>query len=302
MENLHSIVVGVDFSDCSVSAVRQAGRLARRDEAKLAVVHAVTPDFIEQYRESFVTPEADIIGKIHEQVSNFARANLGPDAEFEAQVFVGRPFVEMLRASQEYSADLLVLGSHGLTVGSGSAGNLASKCVRKAPLPVLLVRDAHGDGFTKVAAGVDFSDTSFLALKEAALIAGREGAALEVVHVHCPPWMWVNHYSYDLKAFPKGDYEQEYRAVLQDQMEAFVSPVRELYPDLEFSTQIIERESSLQGLKNYLSESASDLVVIGTRGRSGAKSLLLGTTAERLLHDSPCSVLTVKPEGFQYTI
>ncbi len=222
MEKEHSILVGVDFSDCSVSALRQAGRLALRDGAKLAVVHAVTPDFIEHYRESFVTPESDIIEKILQQVKAFARAGLASDAEFDAQVYVGHPFVEILRAAKECAADLLILGSHGLTVGSGSVGNLASKCVRKAPLPVLLIRDAHRGKFRKVVAGVDFSDTSFLALKQAAVLAERDGAALEVLHVHCPPWLWVNHYAYDLKAFPKGDYEQEYRAVLRDQMEAFV--------------------------------------------------------------------------------
>jgi len=302
MEKAHSILVGVDFSDCSVSALRQAGRLALRDGAKLAVVHAVTPDFIEHYRESFVTPETDIIEKILQQVKAFARANLASGAEFDAQVYVGHPFVEILRAAKECAADLLVLGSHGLTVGSGSVGNLASKCVRKAPLPVLLIRDAHRGEFRKVVAGVDFSDTSFLALKQAAVLAERDGAALEVLHVHCPPWLWVNHYAYDLKAFPKGDYEQEYRAVLRDQMEAFVGPLRELLPTLEISTQIVENEAILQGFREYLEQSDADLVAIGTRGRSGVKSLLLGTTAERLLHDSPCSILAVKPTDFQHTI
>ena len=302
MEKLQSILVGADFSDCSVSALREAGRLAVRDAARLSVVHAVTPDFIEQYRESFVTPESDIIEKIHEQVTNFTKANVPKEAEFEAHVFIGHPFVEMLRAAQEFDADLLVLGSHGLTVGSRSVGNLASKCVRKAPLPVLLVRDQHRGRTRKIVAGVDFSDTSFLALKQAAVLAERDGAVLEVLHVHCPPWLWVNHYAYDLKAFPKGDYEQEYRAVLRDQMESFVAPVRELFPGLQLSTHIVEHEACLQGLTNYLTEAAADVVVIGTRGRSGIKSLLLGTTAERLLHDSPCSVLTVKPEGFTYTI
>ena len=76
-----------------------------------------------------------------------------------------------MRAAAEFSADLLVLGSHGLTVDSHSIGNIASKCVRKAPLPVLLVRDTHHGAFRKVVAGVDFSDTSFTALREAALIA-----------------------------------------------------------------------------------------------------------------------------------
>ena len=39
------------------------------------------------------------------------------------------------------------------------------------------------------------------------------------------------------------------------------------------------------------------LVVIGTKGKSNLKYVLLGSTAERLLRDLPASVLAVKPGG-----
>jgi nucleotide-binding universal stress UspA family protein len=41
-----------------------------------------------------------------------------------------------------------------------------------------------------------------------------------------------------------------------------------------------------------------DLVVMGTVARTGIAGLLIGNTAERLLHRLPCSVLAVKPDGF----
>ena len=41
-----------------------------------------------------------------------------------------------------------------------------------------------------------------------------------------------------------------------------------------------------------------DLMVMGTVARSGLAGLLIGTTAERVLRKLPCSVLTVKPDGF----
>lgn len=302
MENLGSILVGVDFSDSSVNAVKEAGRLAQIHRADLHVVHTVTPEFIERYRESSSSDKSEIIGKIRAQVNTFTRTNLGADQEFSADVFVGHPLDELARAVSECHADLLVLGSHGLTVDAHSIGNVASKCVRKAPAPVLLVRDRHLGAFRQVVAAVDFSDTSFLALKQAALLADGDGAHLHVLHVHCPPWMWVNYYAYDLKTFPKNDYENEYRAILRDQMEAFVAPLREQLPDLEMSTEVIEHDAYLRSIREFLSKVSADLLVIGTRGHSTIKSLLLGTTAERLLHDSPCSVLTVKPEGFKFKL
>ena len=300
MEKMQTILVGVDFSNPSAGAIREAGRLAAADGASLCVVHAVTPHFVEEYREGFVRPQSDIIERIRNQVTEFAKANLDGGQDFEAQVFVGHPFVELIRAAQDCSADLMVLGSHGLTVGSHDVGNVASKCVRKAPLPVLLVRDSHQGAFATVVVGVDFSDTSLLALEKGASLAERDGASLHVLHVHCPPWMWANHYPYDLKTTPKQDYEEEYRNVLSDRMEAFIRPLRDSSTGVEITTEIIESDVSLSAIEDYLKQVSADVVVIGTRGRTGLKSLLLGTTAERLLRDSPCSVLTVKPEGFEY--
>ena len=46
----------------------------------------------------------------------------------------------------------------------------------------------------------------------------------------------------------------------------------------------------------------ADLVVIGTVGRTGVPGLLIGNTAEEILNSVDCSVLTLKPEGFQTPI
>ena len=45
-----------------------------------------------------------------------------------------------------------------------------------------------------------------------------------------------------------------------------------------------------------------DLVVIGTVGRGGVPGLLIGNTAETILNAVDCSVLTLKPEGFETPI
>jgi len=45
-----------------------------------------------------------------------------------------------------------------------------------------------------------------------------------------------------------------------------------------------------------------NIVVVGTRGRTGMRAILLGTVAERIVRESPCSVLAVKPDDFAYEI
>ena len=78
--------------------------------------------------------------------------------------------------------------------------------------------------------------------------------------------------------------------------------IRERFPDLKVEAVIRQRENVWYAIVDYLKEAEADLAVLGTRGRTGIKILLLGTTAERIIHESPCSVLAVKPDGFEYDV
>ena len=55
----------------------------------------------------------------------------------------------------------------------------------------------------------------------------------------------------------------------------------------------VEKEVVTHG-QNHMHVADADLIVIGTRGLSGLKHLLLGSIAERVVQKAPCPVLTVK--------
>ena len=65
---------------------------------------------------------------------------------------------------------------------------------------------------------------------------------------------------------------------------------------------MVENARESDGIVQFIGDSDADLVVVGTRGRTGMKAILLGTVAERIVRESPCSVLAVKPEDFKYDI
>ena len=48
---------------------------------------------------------------------------------------------------------------------------------------------------------------------------------------------------------------------------------------------------------NLAKKLEADLIVMGTRGLSGLKHVLLGSVAERIVRSAPCPVMTVKPKG-----
>ena len=52
----------------------------------------------------------------------------------------------------------------------------------------------------------------------------------------------------------------------------------------------------------FAAEHDSDLIVIGTHGRSGVIHALIGSVAEKVVRKSPCPVLTVRPDGHQFVM
>ncbi|HET8792999.1 MAG TPA: universal stress protein, partial [Nitrososphaeraceae archaeon] len=71
--------------------------------------------------------------------------------------------------------------------------------------------------------------------------------------------------------------------------------VREGNPNAKLTMKILVTEIALYGeIIQYAEQENIDLIVIGTRGRSGMKKLLLGSTASGILKNATCPVLVTK--------
>jgi len=96
-------------------------------------------------------------------------------ASLDFEVAINNPLMEIIRRVRDRSADLLVMGSHGVSPDRGT-GMLAAQCVRRVPAKVLLVRDRNTGPFKNVVACVDFSEASREALDAALRVAAQDSA------------------------------------------------------------------------------------------------------------------------------
>lgn len=142
MLTFKSILHPTDFSEASELALRMAVGLARDYQARLIVLHALEPPvYYGELGVSFIPPE-DYREKAQERIA----ALVGPDRPIEVETIVveGIAAVEILRAASELHPDLIVIGSHGRTgLGRVLMGSVAEEISRKAPCPVLIVREPH---------------------------------------------------------------------------------------------------------------------------------------------------------------
>ena len=96
--------------------------------------------------------------------------------------------------------------------------------------------------------------------------------------------------------------EGDSSAVWQRDLDLFLSPLLRTSENLEWKGVVDERVGIRDAIYDHAKESKTDLVVLGTRGKTDLRALLFGTTAEKVISHAPCSILAIKPEGFEYPL
>jgi nucleotide-binding universal stress UspA family protein len=139
------ILVPTDFSEPSSEALDLAIAFAQRLGAQLTLLHAhemptwVFPDAVMP-----VTPQ--VVMQIEETSKRELERLAGRAREVgitvETAVTIGPNDAEICRKAEEMGADLIIMGTHGRTgLRHALLGSVAEKVVRKAPCPVLTVRE-----------------------------------------------------------------------------------------------------------------------------------------------------------------
>jgi nucleotide-binding universal stress UspA family protein len=121
----------------------------------------------------------------------------------------------------------------------------------------------------------DFSPYSNQAYFHAVALAERYGAGLTILHVYAPA------------GASKGAAEDG--AYWRSQLEQ----IRPLNAGIPVQHVLLEGNPADEILR-HATEARSDLIVLGTHGRTGLERLLMGSVAEKVLRGAPCSVLVVK--------
>ena len=295
MKPLRSIIVGIDFSRPSINALRGAARIARSAGIDLTVVHVVDRGALEEMASQVDLKKIDVAERARARLEEFVEQHLRLVLPVHFEVLVGHPFEEIVSVCERKNADLLVMGAQGNSGRGWRTGVLATNCVRRAPVDVLLVRGFQDKNFKKILVCVDFSETAKRAVEQGIMIALQDRAAVEFLFVFQP----VNEMTGDLAAFvqimpPLNN--ADYRKTAEKDLEAFLQPFLEGVGGLEVRTTVIENSRVSDAIIDRANDSGANLVVLGTRGRTGFKRLLfMGTTAERIVAEAPCSVFSVKP-------
>jgi nucleotide-binding universal stress UspA family protein len=139
----------------------------------------------------------------------------------------------------------------------------------------------------EILVAVDFSEQGDLALEAAAALAEQLGAELHLVHALDTRIPVMTPYEV---AIPTAFLDQARRAAAAK----LETAVQKLAAERVTATSHLREAPAASAIIDVAEKIEADLIVMGTRGHTGLKHVLLGSVAERTLREAPCSVWIVK--------
>lgn len=291
------IVAATDFSEPAEAGLAWAARAARAHGARLLVVHVVAPPMpVADFAAPPLTLDRELREAARERLDALLESDLLEGVEAEGVLRDGTPAQAVLDAAKEAGADLLVVGTRGLTgFRHLLLGSTAERIVQRSEVPVLSVHPEDRrpeEGPRTILVPTDFSEDARAALTAArdclALNEmGEEATRVILLHVYHVP---AEYRSYGPSStFVK--LSQELSETFRERLEELAGPLRQGSHEVEVEcVQGIPAEVIVRLAR----EREVDLIAMGTHGRSGVAHLLLGSTAERVVQHARCPVLTVR--------
>lgn len=147
--------------------------------------------------------------------------------------------------------------------------------------------------FNKILSATDFSEDSNLAISYAEEIARRFNAEIIVLHVDqpLPPVMVSPDMGPVMDVGAMTRIAEEQRLLAQKELDKIVNRMRD--SGLKARSLLKVGSPFLEVLHTAQSE-GTDLIVMGTHGRTGLAHVLMGSVAERVVQKAPCPVLTIR--------
>ncbi len=145
---IRRILVPIDFSEHSKNALKYAIPYAVQFGARLDLLYVVEPTIYPADfsfgQVGFPNIEEELRKRGNEELVSLVKNEIRGRVEAGATVRTGKPFYEINEYARENKIDLIIIATHGHTgVEHILFGSTVEKVVRKAPCPVLVVRNAE---------------------------------------------------------------------------------------------------------------------------------------------------------------
>lgn len=342
---IRKIVVGLDSSALGLKALESAISFAQSCGAELKLIHVLidsdpgAPRFsgyfggplypsinttvIETYQTAwnqFVDHSQTLLDQ---QISDIRESGI----EASGSLLYGSPGARLCETAQTWDADLVIVGSRGLSgISEMLIGSVSNYVLHHAPCSVLVIhadKPSDSDQFKahkkaqpntapikkpkRILVPLDKSDMAKKALKAAITLAKLYKADIRLLHIidddepGLPQKLifsdsqYISQHSELLFA----EYQQEWNKFVNDWWQLLQRHVDELETEgLDAICDVMQGRTG-QRICEVAQDWPADLIVMGCRGFSGIHELLVGSVSYYVSHRAPCSVFVARPTSLK---
>ena len=294
MALLNRVLVGLDFSrtDSQVlTYLKGLSLISFPEKIFFTNIHSeidVPSEILEQFPDLKSSINNTFIKELVEETNavNF----VGCEKEYVA--LEGNLLFNLIEKSTNDNIDLVVVGRKNK---HGAKGLEHKKIVRKSPCGVLIIPENSKPIFKNIFLATDFSEYSKIALQEAISLAHSSNGKIVCQHVYEVP----TGYSKTGKTFT------QFAAIMRENAEVnfkkYIKDIDTKGVKIEPVFTLSNHREEAENIAAVSRERKSDLVIIGSKGRTNLSAILLGSITEALLDELySIPILVVKKKGDQF--
>lgn len=310
MNRFKNILLAADFDAKQQTAIGRALSLAKQNEARLTVF-SVVKELPGDVRKAITSMPPQklvelVIDDRREKVDVIATDIEKQAVDVRSQVVTGTPFLEIIRQVLRDKHDLVIIAAEGKGgLKERLFGSTSMHLMRKCPCPVWVVKPAKWSKYKRILAAVDatsgFPDPERqslnpLILQLASSLAQMNNSDFHVVQV----WSVFAEGYMEMRG---GLSKKSIRNLRKQTKREYAAHLDGLLAGVDLQEIIVRRhlprnDDPPKAIIKLAKSNKIDLLVMGTVCRTGVAGFFIGNTAEKVLSEVDCSVLTVKPEGF----
>lgn len=273
------ILVPVDFSKYSEYALEVAAKIAKEQNSEIVVVHmmGLKEPILTHDEEREVFNALSYMQITKERFEKFLNKPYLEGIKVIDTVHNDKNFSELDEIARDRGAELIVMGSHGLSgMKDIFVGSNTEKVVRTSEIPVLVIKSRIEDFKVKKAIfACDFKDDYLKSFQKTRKFLKKLNIEPKPLFINVPERFMS---SREMEAIAS---EFLLNAGIED-------PV--IYDQVEFYNDYTLES----GIYNYSDEKNVDLIVIPTHGRKGLAHFFYGSVGENVANNAKIPVLTVK--------
>ncbi len=322
MKQFMNILCVIDHEADNQQLIQRAVTLAENNQARLTVV-AVTEQIPAHLQIIEGTLSSDALQQAMIDYHKEALENLikpyNKNDRIETRVLTGLTFLAVIRQVLKENHDLVIKSPEAPDWLNQFFSSDDMHLFRKCPCPVWIIKSQEKNNYQRILAAVDVDDVltpekkasqsslNQQTINMACSLALSDFAELHVVHVwHALGESAMRGAFLDMPEQNVTDYVEQIRLQREASLDKLMKNIFSQFE--QDSIDYIKPKIHLvkgwarKEIPALVKRINADLVVMGTVARTGIHGLLIGNTAETILNQIECSVLAIKPPGFESPI